>query len=410
MIVSLKQLLFIFCILANCCLAKISNIVVFGDSYSDVGNRQQSSNGPVWSQDLAVGWNASLYSFAFNGATCDRSTHQGSRNTSSITPPTIVDQIEIYYQQKLKLAPEDTIYAFWVGYTDIHNMVQTNSEDYEGLADCIIQQIRNVRKVFETNRFITFTLAPLENMPYFSDGKNRVQKYKQAMDKFNGILHEKVFNLVGHHQSLELDLVDAHDLLKDMTNAPTEFGFKDGHHSFWDHCQGQCSDSVDDYIWWDKTHLTGGAHRVIANSILASGSMEPPATLVEATTVHDLVQAPGSRFASPHYKPKHNTGIINRLVKELNAAKEANDNNASSSTEETGDVDNKVADDEGKWIRPLYFGALLTVLLCVGFVLYNSRAKRRGGNLAALSGLVRNRNSGRGQFTPLRNLETPSSV
>ncbi|CAO3599850.1 unnamed protein product [Absidia cylindrospora] len=376
-----------------------------------VGNRQQSSNGPVWSQDLAVGWNASLYSFAFNGATCDQSTHSDTINTSSITPPTIVDQIEMYYQQKLKLAPEDTIYAFWVGYTDIHNMVQKNSEDYEGLADCIIQQIRNVRKVFETNRFITFTLAPIESMPYFNDGKNRVQKYKQAMDKFNGILHQKVFNLVGHHQSLELDLVDAHDLLKDMTNAPTEFGFKDGQHSFWDTCQGQCDDSVDDYIWWDKTHLTGGAHRVIANSILTSGSMEPPVTLSPATTVHDLVQVPGSRFASPHYNPKHQTGIIDRLIKELNAAKE--ETNASSSND---DDDNKVAaEDEGKWIRPLYFGALLTVLLCVGFVLYNSRVKRRGGgggggNLAALSGLVRNRNSGRGQFTPLRNLETPSSV
>lgn len=254
-----------------------------------------------------------------------------------------------------------------------------------------------------------FTLAPMENMPYFNNGNNKKELFKAAVDTFNEQLHKKVFNLVGHHQSLELDLVDAHDLLKDMINTPSDFGFKDGQHSFWDACQGQCTDSVDDYIWWDKTHLTGGAHRVIANSILISDSLEPSVTL--SLPVADLIQ--GSRFQSPHYQPKYNTGLIDKLVKEWDAAKVDEHSDVTVDKDDAGDsATDSMVDEEDHWIRPLYFGALLTVVLCLGFVFYNKRSKRRaGGSLAALSGLVRNRNSnnGRGQFTPLRNLDTPPS-
>ncbi|KAI8098474.1 GDSL-like Lipase/Acylhydrolase-domain-containing protein [Halteromyces radiatus] len=394
------------------CLAKINNIVVFGDSYSDLGNRQLSSNGPLWSQHLAIGWNASLYSFAFSGATCDQSLYQQSNNTTAPSSPSIVDQLEIYYQQQLNLKPEDTIYAFWVGYNDIYNMLQTNDQNYDQLTDCIIQQMHNVRKVFGTNRFLMFTLVPMDKMPYFNKDNDKIalQRQKQAIDNFNQLLHEKVSNLVKHHQSLELDLVDAHDLLKDMVNNPDEFGFKDGQHSFWDTCQGQCHESVDDYIWWDKTHLTGGAHRIIANSILVSGSMEPSVTLPSPEVVDDMIQTPGSRFQSPHYKAKFNTGIIDKLVKEINTAKQDDKNPL---TQDDDDLDEL---DEDDWmLRPLYIGALCTVMLCIGFVLYNKQQSKRrtsdGGSLAALSGLVnRNRDNGRGRFTPLRNMESSSTV
>lgn len=88
-----------------------------GIEFVDVGNRWQSSNGPGWSQDLAAGWNASLYSFAFSGATCDQSVNG---------TPSIVDQVEMYYHQHLDLPPEETVYAFWIGHDDIHEAIQAN--------------------------------------------------------------------------------------------------------------------------------------------------------------------------------------------------------------------------------------------------------------------------------------------
>ncbi|KAI9305100.1 GDSL-like Lipase/Acylhydrolase-domain-containing protein, partial [Cunninghamella echinulata] len=298
------------------CLAKVENLVVFGDSYSDVGNVQQNSNGPLWSENLAVAWNASLYSFAFSGSTCDDS------NKMTSTAPSIVDQIEMYYNQQLNLEPENTVYAFWIGYSDLHNMIKKNDKEYDKVLDCLMQQVANVRKVFGTNRFILFTLAPMDKMPYFSKDESESEKRKEAVDTFNQLLHEKFLNLVKYHNTLELDLVDVHDLLVDMIDSPAEFGFSEGDQAYWDACQGKCLDAIDDYIWWDKLHLTGGAHRAITTSILMSNSLEPSVTLPSSTTIHDLLNQPDSQFKSPIYEASYHTGLIDKVLKKLKDVKE----------------------------------------------------------------------------------------
>ncbi|KAI8332637.1 hypothetical protein BC941DRAFT_483668 [Chlamydoabsidia padenii] len=243
----------------------------------------------------------------------------------------------MYYHQHLDLLPDETVYAFWVGHDDIYEIIRANNNGYdeEALVDCIMHQMRNVRKVFGSNRYLMFTLAPTESMPYFKDNdkKDELERYKKVVDNVNKKLHEKVYNMVRRHQWLELDLVDTHDLLKDMSSTPTEFGFNDGQHSFWDTCQGKCNDTMDSYIWWDKTHLTGKAHRVIANSILLSNSLEPSGTILVGDssssmgTTNDFIHSPaGSRFRSPHFTAIHNTGLMEQLVKELNTRKPSTDN------------------------------------------------------------------------------------
>lgn len=98
----------------------INNIVVFGDSYSDAGNNQRLTNGPLWSEDLAVGWNASLYSFAFSGAVCDNDMY--AKHNDYI--PSITDQVEMYYKENLNLNTEETAIGFWVGLNDIYNIFE----------------------------------------------------------------------------------------------------------------------------------------------------------------------------------------------------------------------------------------------------------------------------------------------
>lgn len=55
-----------------------------------------------------------------------------------------------------------------------------------------------------------------------------------------------------------MDLIDVHAMLQDIVESPDQFGFKDATHAYWDACQGRCTDKIDDYVWWDKAHLTGG--------------------------------------------------------------------------------------------------------------------------------------------------------
>ncbi|KAI9316706.1 hypothetical protein BX666DRAFT_1840484, partial [Dichotomocladium elegans] len=115
--------------------------------------------------------------------------------------------------------------------------------------------------------------------------------------------------------------VDINTMLTDIVSSPADFGFKDASNAYWDACQGQCEDDMNEYVWWDKVHLTGGVHRAIADSILLSGSMEPPVTLVPPEEVQFMVETQ-DQFQSPKYSPKENTGLIEKKVAEIMAAKE----------------------------------------------------------------------------------------
>lgn len=106
---------------------------------TDVGNLQRLTNGPLWNEHLAVGWNASLYSFAFDGAVCDNALF----SDNSTYTPSIRDQIEAYYNQQLDLDPEETIYAFWIGINDIERSfhLQDPSASLKSTVACLSQQL-----------------------------------------------------------------------------------------------------------------------------------------------------------------------------------------------------------------------------------------------------------------------------
>lgn len=151
----LKKIILILSIL-SITLAKeetINNIIVFGDSYSDVGNNQRLTNGPVWSEHLAVGWNASLYSFAFSGAVCNNDMYSNQKQQKEEFIPSITDQVEMFYNQKtLKdLNMEETAIIFWVGVNDVYKIFENNRNDnmggieqgYQKVVECIGSNIVN---------------------------------------------------------------------------------------------------------------------------------------------------------------------------------------------------------------------------------------------------------------------------
>ncbi|KAL0082844.1 hypothetical protein J3Q64DRAFT_1642158 [Phycomyces blakesleeanus] len=190
---------------------------------------------------------------------------------------------------------------------------------------------------------IVLSVPPLDLLPYFQDPDLKKQ-WGDASKSFNKLLEKDSILLNQHHSALELDIIHVHTLLRDIVQNPASFGFVNAKDSYWDACQGQCKDKMDSYVWWDKTQLTGGAHRAIANSILLSGSLEPSSFLDENVDVEALLAKKDSIYRSPIYKPKANTGLIEKT--------------------------------------------------------------KRTGNLSALSGIIGNRNQGRGRFIPLRNIET----
>lgn len=128
-----------------------------------MGNSQRWTNGPVWSEYLAVGWNASLYSFAYSGSVCDTGMYNSIAQEDRV--PSLRDQLEAYYNLNLNLKPEETVYAFWFGVQDVFEMskrhgnclralfdeIDTHNStfffpgrqepDYKEITDCIGQQL-----------------------------------------------------------------------------------------------------------------------------------------------------------------------------------------------------------------------------------------------------------------------------
>ncbi|KAI8076785.1 uncharacterized protein BX664DRAFT_47045 [Halteromyces radiatus] len=237
---------------------KVKNLVVFGDSYSDVGNFQRWTNGPVWSEHVTAGWNASLHSFAYSGAVCDNALFPNNTSTYYNTP-SIQDQVEFYYQQHMNLDPSETVFAFWVGVNDIHHAFKEQPvvPDFNIISNCVIEQIKIIHRIFKANQIMLINLPPMEFMPYFVESTMATSR-GAAVRMVNKGLKKQVEELNKKYRTLELDLVDIHSLLSDMVNDPTSFGISNKDRAYWDDCQGDCKGlEMDDYLWWDRTHLTG---------------------------------------------------------------------------------------------------------------------------------------------------------
>ncbi|GAN10432.1 GDSL lipase/acylhydrolase [Mucor ambiguus] len=395
----------------------IKNIVVFGDSYSDVGNHQRLTNGPVWSEHLAAGWNASLYSFAFSGAVCNNDMYPSDDNFI----PSITDQVEMFYSQKnlRDLNMEETAIIFWVGVNDVFKMFEKNGndnmaaleQDYQRVVDCIGINVRNIRRIYASNKFIVFGVPPLERMPFYAN-TDLASSRETAANQLNEQLTKEVEKMNKHLQSLELDLVDIHKMLDDIVDHPSMFEIINARDPYWDACQGQCTDKVDAYVWWDKTHLTGGVHRLIANSILMAGSLAPETYLSDEVDVNQLLQEPHSPYKSPTYKPKRNTGEIDRVIRKLNEEKEKEQHQHQQEDDLLNGQDGQQSPESSSSAaattpthRFVYFGASATIIVSVAFLLFIKTKRRRRNHLAALSGLLKS-NTDRGRFMPLRNMDS----
>ncbi|KAF7724542.1 hypothetical protein EC973_000919 [Apophysomyces ossiformis] len=397
--------------LPYCLASSIKNLVVF-----DVGNAGRSTNGPLWSENLAVGWNASLYNFAFDGAVCDHDLYKVSNDTI----PSIKDQIEIYYRQELQLTPAETVYAIWVGMNDIERAFQDQNRtdqvpDLTKTVECIGQQMRNIRKVFGSNRFLILSVPPMDRMPFFH-GTDLEPIHKKASIEFNRLLAAEIEGRnKNHHGVLESDFVDVHRLLNDIVADPQLLDYTNAVDAYWAACQGQCDDSMDSYLWWDSIHITGGTHRLIANSILLSSSFEPATSLDESMDVQQLILDPKSRYHSPIYKPALNTGLIDQVIEKKEADKkkegeQVEDMQVDTPKKEEHQDEEKeehdtITTDAGSdgYSFQIYIGLIGAVVVCVGFIVFVKT--HRSGGLSILSRRLRN-NQGRGAFVPLRNIET----
>ncbi|KAI8883760.1 carbohydrate esterase family 16 protein [Backusella circina FSU 941] len=377
--------------------ATVKNLVIFGDSNSDVGNTQRWSNGPLWSEYLAFAWDTRLYSFAYSGAVCDSHVYGSTSNEKP--PPSIKDQVEAFYKLKLDLNPEETVFGFWLGFNDIveaTKLEDTAAVDIKNIVNCISQQVKSIRKIFSSNRVLLLNVPPLEYMPYFADSELALN-YSMATTSLNKLLSKEVANLNKHHHGLEMDFVDIHTLIADLFVNPTVFGYKNSISPYLDDCSEEfCSGMTNKYVWWDKTHFTTAFHRTIANSILEAESYMPRASVGNISYAKEVIFASGSPYKSKKYIVEPSEGLVEAAIKEIDSKTAANAVTAASSNEKS-DLNNMES------LKPSYFsknhfGLLCFIAILLGMILW-IRSPRAAG-IQKITLLFQNRD--RGKFLPIR--------
>ena len=276
-----------FTVFRKTILPSIGDLVVFGDSLSDMGNAKSSlnvpdtppywqgrfSNGPVWIEHLSdaygvsttVGTGTSLGdNRAFGGS-------QTGTGYSYILLPNVGTQINSYIANVQSTIPSGTIVSLWAGGNDFlygsanSNVIVTNMESH----------IRQLVLVGATELIVP-NLPPLELTPEIqSRSQNQQSAIRSEVISYNQKLGTLLNNLTGE-LNITIHTIDTWNIFNDILQNKEALGFTDTQNPA---CRGgstllplpicdngdPVSPRADEFLFFDKAHPTRVMHRFIGH-------------------------------------------------------------------------------------------------------------------------------------------------
>jgi len=297
--------------------ASFTNLVTFGDSYTDNGrlgyyinnagkapppgvlhpeSNSTASGGRTWAQYAAEGAGAKLVDYAVSGATCSNKIVE--RDFSFIGrsfPSVLEDEIPSFtadVSSKSVFPNRDasnTVYALWIGTNDLgfdaflsdSQAPGTTITDFVGCVWSVLDAI------YKTGgrRFVLLNEAPLELSPLYmptSAGGIENSQYWTTKSSYNTTQYSQkikeystsVNTMFQYGVALEratksrwpkakVDLFDVHSLFLDIIKEPTKYlDAPYNVNSYWHQCSPSGGDCVDQtavgplsgFLWYDELH------------------------------------------------------------------------------------------------------------------------------------------------------------
>jgi len=283
--------LFSFMLPLRATAASFSQIYVFGDSLSDVGNtfnatggaippsppyfQGRTSNGPLWVEYLANDLGATSTNFAFGGATT------GSTNTT-IAPwgsllPGLEQQINTFTTTNPSADP-NALYILWAGANDYLGA---------GVTDPIVP-VNNLTTAVSTLADYGAKDIMVVNLPDLGElpGPRGDSQFSSSLNTLTA-LHNSGLSFSSDFLSQTTDTniiqLDVNSLFKQAIASPTEFGFTNVTEACLDTTTFVRCSKPDEYLFWDNFHPTTAAHAKVAefalSEITAKSVPEPSAGL-----------------------------------------------------------------------------------------------------------------------------------
>jgi thermolabile hemolysin len=276
LIVSCLSLIMVLLTSPSNSLGKVNEIIIFGDSLSDVGNvynitkgiyppnppyfQGRYSNGLVWveyiASQLAVN-SKQTTNFAYGGATTVK--------VGSYGIPGLLGQVSNFQSAQSQVqsqANSNALYIIWAGANDYLYGATNTTMPAENLAMAIqsLSQI-GAKKILVAN------LPDLGNLPHTRNSSNSsiltasTNSHNLSLSKSLDVLRKKFGS------NTEIIELDANSLYKEAIFNPAKFGFTNVQEA----CLNNLTscDNPDKFLFWDGIHPTTAGHRILAEAALS---------------------------------------------------------------------------------------------------------------------------------------------
>ena len=284
-----------FTVLRNSLLETASNLVVFGDSLSDMGNGNADlivsavfssppywngrfSNGPVWIEHISdeYGLNTTFGNGISPGDNRAFGGSQTGQGYSYLTLPNTGSQINNYLANVQSSFTNSDVVFIWAGGNDF--LYGT------GNSDLISQNMASHVQALAlagASRFVVANLPPLELTP---EGASRTAQQQATMASeivsYNSKLSVEINNL-SSSMNLDITLIDAWTIFNQIVSNSDHVGITNTQDQA---CTGGATvpfvplpicgsganvvANVDQYLFFDKAHPTATMHEIIGNFAL----------------------------------------------------------------------------------------------------------------------------------------------
>jgi thermolabile hemolysin len=279
LIVSFLSLIMVLLATPSNSLGKVNELIIFGDSLSDVGNvykvtngiyppsppyfRGRYSNGLVWVEYIASKFGLSpkqTTNFAYGGATTMR--------VGSYGIPGLLGQVSNFQSaqsQAQSRANPNAIYIIWAGANDyLYGAANTTMpSDPAGNLAMSIQSLSSMG----AKKILVANLPDLGNLPHTRNSSNSSilttssNSHNLSLSKSLDVLRKKFGS------NTEIIELDANSLYKEAISNPGKFGFTNVQEG----CLKNVTscDNPDKFLFWDGIHPTTAGHRILAEAALS---------------------------------------------------------------------------------------------------------------------------------------------
>jgi phospholipase/lecithinase/hemolysin len=264
-----------------------SNLVVFGDSLSDVGNIAQApfintpgpyywngrfSNGPVYAESLATG--LGLPALTRSTAGGNDFAYGGAQTTGTGFPENLfVRDIDDQVSQFLssRTANATTLYLLFAGANDLLGGQTNMNVPVSSLAGSINQLV-----AAGARQFLVLNLPLLGHTPRYNGSPGTLATYNARSAQFNSALSSMLDGLAGSNPALTIHRFDVASLISQAIASPAAFGLTNVTHPAAPGLQpgatsyntSQIVPNPNQYMFWDDLHPTTAVHAILASRVL----------------------------------------------------------------------------------------------------------------------------------------------